>query len=136
MVLLLLIILIGCASISTYARSGNNLSIWGNETLWSSLGGISITEELSGAMELVKQHKQEAMEEIKKELGVFFSETNAVAKQDIENYQKDYLNRLTETKEKLGESNQFEVYAGRKKEQINHEISQEVEGFLTELLSE
>lgn len=53
-VLLLSIILIGCASISTYARSGNNLSIWDNGILWSSLEGISFTEELSGAMELVK----------------------------------------------------------------------------------
>lgn len=137
-VLLISIILIGCASIYTYAHSGNNLSNGGKEILPFGLERTTSTirEKFSEAKKLVIQHKQKAMEEIEKEVGIFFSATNAVAKQDIKNHQEDYITRLTETKERLRESNNFQVYADKKKNQVNHEINQEVEVFIKEMLSE
>lgn len=123
-----------CTTLSVNVSAEKNLFAWDEE---SSIQAY--TEKVNTIVqESVKEWKEswdtrvnKAAEDVKNFYLATFQETG----EDIKDYQSDYMRRLEETKKTLLDEDYAE-FESKKKEEINAEISGDLEVFLEELLAE
>lgn len=129
-------ILLSLSVIYTNAKSGGYLTKWHDKIFYHiEEMEANFAEEHSRLQNTAIEQKESALKVSEAELTSFKNSALKRTKQNMKNYQQEYLSRLTDTKNILGERN-FEAYEEQKKKDISLEISNDVEEYLTELLGE
>ncbi|SET17428.1 hypothetical protein SAMN05421676_103126 [Salinibacillus kushneri] len=124
-------------TLSVHVSADKHLAIWNKETFQNHAEKIPLLlqERLAEWKKTWEKQTDKADKQMNSNLDYFHVTTSRDAKQNINNYEKDYETRLQETKTTLLDMD-FTDFERIKKEEINEEISEDVEGFLEELLAE
>lgn len=95
----------------------------------------TLDKTYSELQERVHDEKKHTLRESETRLASFYQTTIAQKKNKIEKLVQNYSERMTNMKQILSE-NSFEDYHNQKKKEIDQEITEEIEGFLTDLLAD
>lgn len=128
--------LLAFTAFCTYANPGGQLADWyAHSFLQVDKLQETFEQENTRLEEGLQEQKDKHLTAGETEILDFYERTAADTKMDIENYQQAYLSHLTETKGKLGESN-FKAFSEKKKQEIRDDVSQDVEKYLEDLLTD
>ncbi|MCM3744060.1 hypothetical protein M3193_07880 [Sporosarcina luteola] len=123
-------------SIYAQSTSGLTFSDWYRQQLHSVSEQMNkeVQVGFSSMKKSVETQEEQLLKEIEQKLSDFFLIASGSAKGDIENYKKDYLQRLEETKESLIQLDLMEVEQEMQETQMV--IEKEAFDILSELLSD
>ncbi|MUK87687.1 hypothetical protein GMD78_04635 [Ornithinibacillus sp. L9] len=116
-------------TIFTHAQNGNNLL----DLYLNKLEGL-LMEKKNTLIDLFENQKN-LSDRRHEELLAFYKEIGREKSRNVTNYQQDYLSRIAETRDILGERN-LEDFEEGKKQELREEIGQDVKQYLEELLQE
>ncbi|GGA79264.1 hypothetical protein [Ornithinibacillus halotolerans] len=130
---LIFLLLLTCTTVFAQENPRDKLQNWSTNLLSSYPSKLL---ELLAETNLLSEIDLEQINELaSNEMDQFHSSIISSRKQDVENYQRNYYQRLIETKANLLEVD-FEEYSKLKQEELENEITTEIEDFLHDLLVE